>query len=134
MGAGDPEMLFARIEFGNVRYHVIPPGCVGVDTDPTPGFCPGFRAVASPAAEAFSANSRIELVPYRRRHAAGLAPQESITQPARRESVRSHASACEMMVARSSYRGCHPSVARTRSHAATICAGSPARRPASSTL
>jgi hypothetical protein len=35
-----------------------------------------------------------------------------------------------MMVARSSYCGVHPSIARARSEAATIWAGSPGRRGA----
>jgi hypothetical protein len=52
-------------------------------------------------------------------------------QPARFESLRSHASVWATMVCK---RGCHPSVERTRSQAATICAGSPARRGASSTV
>src|SRR5262249_3650076 len=61
--------------------------------------------------------------------------KESVAcQPARFESLRSHASAWATIVCRSSKRGCHPSVERTRSHAATICVGSPARRGASSTL
>src|SRR5262245_366994 len=38
------------------------------------------------------------------------------------------------MVCRSLKRSCHPSTERTRSQAATICVGSPARRGASSTL
>src|SRR6516164_5139335 len=51
-------------------------------------------------------------------------------QSARVKSLRSHASAWLTMVCRSSKCGCHLSRERTRSEAATICAGSPARRPA----
>src|SRR5262249_24076976 len=55
-------------------------------------------------------------------------------QPARFESLRSHASAWTTMVCRSLKRGCHPSTERTRSQAATICVRSSARRGASSIL
>src|SRR5262249_43022158 len=54
-------------------------------------------------------------------------------QPARVKSLRSHASAWHTMVCRSSKSGCHLSKERARSEAATICAGSPARRPTNAT-
>src|SRR5262249_32039908 len=55
-------------------------------------------------------------------------------QPARVKSLRSHARAWHMMVCRSSKCGCHLSKEQAWSEAATICVGSPARRPADAPL
>ena len=71
---------------------------------------------------------------HRRDEARRRILSRGATSARARGDLRSHASAWVTIVCRSSKCGCQPSVERIRSQAATICAGSPARREVSWTL